>query len=344
MAGKRKNPADSWMPPRTYRGKTRYEYRPVDGTTIKLGMLPKEGIAGETAAVKAKVWDDYAAAVDAPPRVDDLNLLIDQYHKSPQMLRLSANTQTDYHNYSKRIRRVFGHMLPHTIKPPHIREFMDALAKQGKIVTANRHHSYLSVLLGWGIERGWLDDNPAKKVRKFQETPRDRYIEDWEFEFVKNIARQGSYPYIAPMMDLAYYCRVRSIEVRNITENDIDEIGVYTRRTKRSLAEITQWSDALFNAVEEARSLFPNAPLHVKRPLFHTKNGAPVPRESFKTAWGRVMDEALEKGLKVRFTFQDIKAKGVSDHIFKVSGHRPTSSKKMLEVYNRKPNLIPSTR
>ncbi len=30
MAGKRKNPADNWMPPRVYQGKAAYEFRNKD--------------------------------------------------------------------------------------------------------------------------------------------------------------------------------------------------------------------------------------------------------------------------------------------------------------------------
>ena len=45
--------------------------------------------------------------------------------------------------------------------------------------------------------------------------------------------------------------------------------------------------------------------------------------------------------LKESFTFHDIKAKGVTDHATKASGHR---SKKMLAVYDRKPDIINATR
>lgn len=50
--------------------------------------------------------------------------------------------------------------------------------------------------------------------------------------------------------------------------------------------------------------------------------------------------KALESGLDQGFNFNDLKAKGVNDHIEKASGHK---SKKMLAVYDRKPNLIDST-
>lgn len=339
MVGKRKNKADSWMPPRVYRGKSSYEYRPKGGGTIRLGKLPADG--KESESVKAHVWAEYAKAKDAPPSRDDMNNLMDAYHQSQQFLQKSANTKADYLQYSKRIRRVFGHMAPSEVRPPHIRQFMDALAEQGKSVTANRHHSYLSVIFSWGVERAWLEVNPAKQVRKFQEKPRDRYIEDWEYELVLGIARASSYPYLAPMMEIAYLCRARSIEVRALTESHITEEGIFLDRAKGSRNEITGWSDRLLAAVGEARSLHPDAPVVISRPLFHGKRGAPIPKEAFKTAWGRVMSSAMKSGLKERFTFHDIKAKGVSDHQRKASGHK---SKKMLAVYDRKPGVVPPTR
>lgn len=339
MAGKRKNPADVWLPPRVYRGKSGYEYHPKTGGAVLLLPLPKDGI--ETESLKAAVWAAYAKAKELPPSVSDINALMAAYHGSPQFSALGKLTQKDYLQYSKRISRVFGHMMPRDIKPPHIRAFMDALAGQGKVVTANRHHSYMSILFGWGIERSWCEVNPAKQVRKFRETARSRYIEDWEFELVLEVARKSSYPYLAPMMEIAYMCRARSIEMRALTEAEILPEGVYLKRAKGSISEITGWSDRLRKAVAEARSLFPNAPISMKRPLFHSKTGAAIPTESFKTAWGRVMREAMVSGLSERFTFHDIKAKGVSDHDSKASGHR---SKKMQAVYDRKPGIVSPTK
>ena len=57
-----------------------------------------------------------------------------------------------------------------------------------------------------------------------------------------------------------------------------------------------------------------------------------------------MMKMALEKGLKERFTFHDLKAKGVTDFDGdkqKAAGYR---SVQMPDVYNRKPEKTPSTR
>jgi site-specific recombinase XerC len=338
MPRKRSKQEDAWLPPRVYRGRSAYEFHPKSGENIRLISLPK---GPETELVKASVWEAYRKALTAPVRADDMNRLIEAFHKSAQFCQLSVNTQKDYLQYSKRISRVFGHMLPSAITPPHIRKFMDAMAEKGVIVQANRHHSYLSVLFGWGIERAWCQSNPAKQVRKFREEPRDRYIEDWEYDLVLNVARSSSYPYLAPMMELSYLCRARSIEVRAFTEKHITDEGILLIRTKGSLGEVTGWSDRMRKTIKEARSLFPGAPVSTNRPLIHDKSGHAIATEAFKSAWGRVMNKALEQGLKERFTFHDIKAKGVTDHESHASGHK---SKKMLKVYNRKPDIVEPTR
>lgn len=339
MVGERKNKADKWLPPRVYRGRRSYEWHPKGGGSIKLLERPIDGVESEQ--VKSAVWAAYAEQVERPPKADDMAALVDAFHTSPQFAQLSALTQRDYLQYSKRIVRVFGEIEPSDMTAPMIRNFMDAMAGQGKTVAANRHHSYLSVLFSWGIERAWCLENPAKQVRKFREKPRDRYVEEWEYNIVIKCARESSYPYIAPMMEFAYLCRARTIELRKLTEADIRPEGIYLKRTKGSISEITGWTDRLRAAVAEARSLFPDATPLITRPLFHSKNGLPIPAESFKTAWARVMAKALESGLKERFTFHDLKPRGVSDHDTKASGHK---TKKMQAVYDRKPSVTPATK
>ena len=54
MAGKRKNPADSWMPPRVYRGKAAYEFRTKDNKAVRLCALNES---------QASVWLAYEKAV-----------------------------------------------------------------------------------------------------------------------------------------------------------------------------------------------------------------------------------------------------------------------------------------
>jgi len=78
--------------------------------------------------------------------------------------------------------------------------------------------------------------------------------------------------------------------------------------------------------------------------LLHDAKGQPIRQSSFQSAWNRLMNKALAKGLKERFTFHDLKAKGITDFDGdkqKAAGHK---SARMAEVYNRKPEKVPSTK
>ena len=81
-----------------------------------------------------------------------------------------------------------------------------------------------------------------------------------------------------------------------------------------------------------------------QRYLIHSKNGQRIPDETFSSAWQRLMKRAIEKGLKERFAFHDLKAKGVSDFDGDkklASGHRTDA---MVDVYDRKPKKVSATR
>lgn len=338
MPRKRKNPNDNWLPPRTYRGKTSYEWHPKAGGSVSLCKLETE----ETDQLKAKVWKLYAEKSGNEDREYTVSNMIDDYFKSPQFIkRLSPTTQGDYRIYSKKVRIVFGKMQPQKVKPKHVRAFMDKIGINHP-VSANRHHSFLSVLFGWGVQYGKLDQNPARECRKFREKPRDRYVTDKEYEIVINLARKSGSPFIAPMMEIAYLCRLRAIEVRSLTNDQILPEGIRCERRKGSENEITAWSPRLKAAIEEAQNLYPGVNRSL-RAVICGRNGAPVAERAYKTAWKRLMIEALkpENGLKERFTFHDLKAKGISDHNKKFGGHR---DKKMQAVYDRVPNLQSPTR
>ena len=339
--------SDAWMPERVYRGKTSYEWRPKGGGCVSLCRLPKDG--NENEGVKRHVWRELDQAKSKAALKEDVNFLIKRYLASGQYKALSTRTQKDYRGYSKRIIVVFGNMAPMEVTPKRIRDFMDKLGEKYP-VAANRHHTFLLAIFGWAYERDMVLRNPASGIKKFKEKPRDRYIEDWEFDLVYEVARESSYPWIAPMMEFAYLCRMRSIEVRELSEKHILADGVFVDRHKDSENEITAWTPRLKQALKDARVAFPDAPTTMDRPIFHNARGVRVIKDSYSTAWSRVIKRALEIGtdidgetvtLKERFTFHDIKAKGVTDHKDKYAGHR---SKKMQAVYDRKPSIRDATR
>lgn len=354
MPRKRTDSKDKWLPSRVYRGKSSYEYRPKEGGCIKLLALKRDdsGNVIETDQTKVELFAAFTKAQEANKVREDLDWLIAKYMGSLQFSKLSSGQQQNDHLRLKRISPVFGKMMPANITPGHIRKYMDKLGAT-KEVSANRDHGFLSRLFNWAIERNYMKTNPCEKVKKFVEKSRDRYPEDWEYDLMYEVALASSYPWLAPMMEISYLCRMRDSEVRGIMEDiHILDEGIFVERSKGSANEITAWSPRLKKAVDDARRLAnPNAPTRIKnQPLFKGRSGGPITESNRKTAWTRVRKIAMTEGLvidgvqvvlKEPFNFHDIKAKGVTDHEDKASGHR---SKKMHAIYDRKPSIIKATR
>jgi len=139
-------------------------------------------------------------------------------------------------------------------------------------------------------------------------------------------------------MEITYLCRARWSETATPKRDCISDDGLYLTRSKGSKDEITLWTQRLRLAVDNALQF---NDLRFSNYLIHNPSGEPIQQSAFTSAWRRVMDNALKNGLIERFTFHDIKAKGVSDHESKHSGHK---SERMKHTYDRKISQIISTK
>jgi integrase len=189
----------------------------------------------------------------------------------------------------------------------------------------------------------------AAGVPKLKNPPRQHYAEEKDYIFLLDVARESSYWYLAPILELAYECRMRSIEVLNMTDANELEEGLLIKRNKGSRDNITLWSD-------ELRRLWENAKSHrnkilakkklirqfdpEKRFIFISeKSGERITSRALKTAKNRVDQLAIEKaktlGLSfIPFTIHDVKRRGISDTTgdkLAASGHRSLS---MMNIYD----------
>jgi integrase len=218
------------------------------------------------------------------------------------------------------------------VSPGVIRKYLDYRNN----VAGNREISYLSKAWSWCYERDIVTKpNPCKGVRRKTESPRTRYVTDTEYKLVYDLAPE----YVQTAMELAYLCRMRLSETLDTRVRDIQDKGLLTRRLKGSNDAITLWSDRLRSVVDgglRGQLRVPNMP------IVNNRKGSIIRVESFKTAWQRLMKKMELKGIE-RFTFHDLKAKGVSDFEGdkkKASGHKSDS---MVAVYDRKLPEIEST-
>lgn len=269
-----------------------------------------------------------------------LSWLFKKYFKSPRYMKLAARTKKDYTWYAEKIEAMpgkdgstFGDYPFAKITRKTIAALRDKLAD--KPTQANRRLQFLSAVFSWAIEEEHMNENPCKGVSKFSLQSRDRYAETNEYQIVYDCA--ADYPFLPIMMELAYLCRARMSEIRKLPIDAPNDLGVYLQRSKKSESETTTWTPRLRKAVEAARELYPNA---YSKYLIHNEDGSMITENQFRNAWRRTMDKALQRGLKERFTFHDLKARGVTNHPTQHSGHK---SERMKSVYVRKAPKVTAT-
>lgn len=86
-----------------------------------------------------------------------------QKYQAARWADLALNTRKSYARHFDYFIEKIGSTDPAVLRPVHVAEMRDAL--RDKPTDASRKVGALSSLLGFGVEIGWLDRNPAKGVR-----------------------------------------------------------------------------------------------------------------------------------------------------------------------------------
>jgi len=338
--GRKRKKGNEKLPPYVYLAKGRYVHRPYQG-----GILGKEKRLIDGGASLAEVWA--ACEKLTGKETDTLRWLLSEFLKSDYFINgLSPRTQKDYERYyltiidsPLRSGQKFGDVPLTKITPGSIRKYLDRRGQDAP-VQANREKSLISSAWSWGRERDMCGDNPCLGVRKNAERPRDRYVTDEEYGKVYALAEQFSPPYITVAMEIAFLCRARMKEVLSLTRDHITDEGLIIERLKKSKTQIIEWSPRLRAAVEAAKKL---PGISWQRWLVHGNSGKKIIESTFKTSWQRLLVRTEKMGVE-RFTFHDLKAKGISDFDGdkkKAAGHR---SDRMVDIYDRLPGKIKATK
>ena len=323
--GRKRKEADLWMPAKVYRGKSAYEYRPTKGVCIRLCALDSE-----KRIVIRRHADEYERFHTNKGTIKELSTL---FFASPQFAKLSAQTRKDYEKYWRALDKVFGKMDARKLTAPHVRKYMDIKGKTSE-TTANRHLSLLSKLFSWGFERGHVTAHPCKGVSRFTEAKRDRYIEEHEYKAVYEHANIA----VKVAMEISYLCAARQGDVLKLTKSQLQKDGIYIKQGKTGKAQIKAWSPRLRAAIKLAESIqTKNGSIYV----IPTQSGTAYTSDGFRTMWSKARQSARDAtGLKLDFTYHDIKARSISDYEGdkqKFSGHKTASQ---VAIYDRKTEVV----
>ena len=341
VSTRRKSKLTTTLPKYVYLSKGRYVYRPYNPETKSKG---KEVVLCDDTASMAELWMRYEQ-VTIKVEVRTLRTAINEYLCSPDNRALSSLSQRDYERHATRIISTpmksgasFGDLAFNLITTGILQKYLDKRTEQGAPVAGNKEIGFLSAVFNWHKRRDHVTNNPATGVKKNKTESRTRYITDEEYDAFLQIAKDAPH-YIIPMMEIAYLCRARRVEILAMRKEHVTDEGLLLYRAKGSKSQIIGWTPRLRQAIDAC-----NTPERIAGPwLIHDKSGAAIRNDGFTSTWNRLQVKFAEAGFN-RFTFHDLKAKGVSDFEgdkLQASGHKTQS---MLNVYDRKMGKVDATK
>lgn len=338
--------------------------------TIRAEKPRRKFLAGPDALLS-----DLHAVMETLDGVDrtSLDYMLGKFEDSPQFKALAAGTQDDYkycrkvlQGFQTKLGVPFSKLRRASITAPVVQRLVDAIAETHP-TKANHVKRYLSSAYRWGGLRMGVKENPAKGVEQAKEKadPRVPTREAMQAMIAFLRARgslttrsKGSLaPYVWAVAEIAYRCRMRSVEVRDLTDANATEEGVIVIRRKGSLDNIAGWCPELQEAWDWLRERRETIwakrrkviPLAAKdKPLVVNESGQPLSRYTLNSAWRRAMREAIKAGVitaNERFGMHGLKHRGVTDSPGQrrdkqdAAGHRSAA---MSALYDHELSVYPA--
>lgn len=280
------------------RNRITYRYHPVGGKPIGLGT-------DRDKAIRA-VLDLNGDNSDR----NTLNELWRLYQETPAWKDLAQGSRDDYLQCSKELLKVLGKMAPGAIKPAHIARYL-RVERAAAPVRANREFALLYNLMNVATERGDLEVNPYKQVRRNKERPRKNAPEPANLSIFLEWAWSGTgqSPVLAGMAEFASIAGNRGIEFRELTWPQVGEDVIRIIRSKQRDKEVVEIiaMDGLLTDLMRRMRLLAKDERHGW--VFPNSKGNAYTAQSFKLGFARLKAAARTAGkLKVNFTFHDLRS------------------------------------
>lgn len=281
-------------------GLTTYRFHPVDGKPITLGT-------DREAAIR-KVLDLNSRAPDAGTVANLWRL----YEAGPDFARLAEGTKTGYRDSWKQLEKVWAKGVVASIKPADVARYLRQ-ERAAAPVRANREVALLSNLMNLAVERGEIDRNPCREVRRNHEAPRTRLVESAELQkFVDWALKQGpSAQVLVSMAQFAALTGNRRVEFLQLHWPQVDAEIIRIQRAKqhggKSRRELIAVSTALQEVLDRVKAQEGYNPMGA---VFRApRTGNPYSEAGFKAMWNRLMRDAIKAEIVAeRFTFHDLRA------------------------------------
>ena len=158
---------------------------------------------------------------------------------------LAKNTKRSYARHFAFFEEVMGNVDPGTLKKVHVNEMRDQLSDTP--TDANRKVGALSTLLKHAIDKGWLDENPARDVEKLPGKRPDR--EPWPQEKIEAF-RAHADDRTRLIFELLLGTGQRIGDVLAMKWDHIEDGGIHVKQEKTKAAVWVPFTPALSAMIE----------------------------------------------------------------------------------------------
>ena len=278
-------------------------------------------LLGRTLPEAYRAWAERVGRLD---KARNVGQLLEQYalevipKKAPstRSQNLSALTQ---------LRAAFADAPLAAVVPSVVYGYIRKRNLEGVTTGAHREVEVLSHALTMAVKWGYIDRHPfAWQMRLEGETPRDRYVEDWEIDeclALESRRKSGSVRAAQAYIRIKRLTGMARGDLLRLRESDLQEDGIHIQRHKTAKKTgkrtIYEWTEELRSAVAAAKAA---RPVHISPWIFCTLKGECYIDEGtgraggWESLWRNFMARVMaETKVKERFSEHDIRAKAASD-------------------------------
>lgn len=206
---------------------------------------------------------------------------------------------------------------------------------------AQKERTYMMGLFTYLLSRGKVTANYPAQTEAITVEPRTRLVSLAEYSMMYHTVPVA----LRMACELALLCHMRRQDFCSLRMSNITERGIVYCESKTSKAILRPWTDRLRELVA-MRDELPKSPDFVDEGWFiHQRNGGRFTVNAFKSAVYRWRMKMRDEGMKVDWTWHDLKSMGASaidgdeEKVLDFTGH---TNKGMLQHYRLTPVTRPT--
>lgn len=279
-----------------------FYYKYPDGKSETLASAPlgdRKAIAEAERVAKRKALDIQAGQVVAgsvAELIDRFKTEVAPTHYLDQSKDGKAVRDSAYENLT----RFFGKMAPATLETVHGYQFLDARAKSGAPIKANKELSLMSTICNFAVRWGLIKTNPFVGMMLNQADKDVRVVSRSQVVrfYLWALRQSQAYRTMGCAAMFTYLTGFRAAEVRpfhlsGLSDDGVRVIGAKRKKGEAVVVKVRDWSPRLRAVVKRAQQTVVTTPAKkvvVKSLyLFPNRKGQPYS----KSGWGSVWQDAM---------------------------------------------------